>query len=125
MSRAVLDSSVLVSAFLTPQGAVVRLLRMPARQRYELCLSEAILAETGKALLGKPRLRRYAGYADETVHDYIGWLTTQAELVLDPPASRVVPRDPKDDFIIAATVAARADYLVSGDRDLLDLGAYE
>ena len=42
MPRAVLDSSVLVSAFLTPHGSVVRLLREPVRSRYELSPSEAI-----------------------------------------------------------------------------------
>ena len=65
MPRAVLDSSVLVSAFLTPHGSVVRLLRESMRSRYELCLSEAILAETAETLLTKSRLRRYATYADE------------------------------------------------------------
>jgi len=32
-----------------------------------------------------------------------------------------VPRDPNDDFILATYLAARADYLVSGDKDLLSL----
>jgi predicted nucleic acid-binding protein len=38
---------------------------------------------------------------------------------------RVVERDPKDDMIVATALAARAGYLVSGDRDLLDLDPYE
>jgi predicted nucleic acid-binding protein len=57
MPRAVLDSSILVSAFLTPHGSVVRLLRDPARSRYQLCLSEFILTETAETLLSKSRLR--------------------------------------------------------------------
>jgi hypothetical protein len=57
MPKVVLDSSVLVSAFLTPRGTVVRLLREPARSRYQLCLSEYILTETAETLLSKPRLR--------------------------------------------------------------------
>jgi putative PIN family toxin of toxin-antitoxin system len=116
MPRAVLDSSVLVSAFWTPHGSVVRLLREPARSRYELCLSDAILTETAETLLTKPRLRRYAAYADENVREYVRWLLTQAEMVPDPEPERVVLNDPKDDPIIAAAVAARADYLVTGDR---------
>jgi uncharacterized protein len=126
MPRAVLDSSVLVSAFLTPHGSVVRLLREPIRSRYELCLSEAILAETAETLLTKSRLRRYAEYADQDVHDYIRWLLTQAEMVPDAPAPRVVPTDPKDDPIVAAAVTAKADYLITGDRrDLLPLGEHQ
>ena len=126
MPRAVLDSSVLVSAFVTPHGSVVRLLRGPARGRYELCLSDAILTETAEVLLGKATLRRYASYTDETVRRYIRWLLTQAEMVPDTPAPRVVPNDPKDDPIVAAAVADKADYLVTGDRaHLLPIGEHQ
>ena len=126
MPRVVLDSSVLVSAFLTPHGSVVRLLRDPVRSRYELCLSDAILTETAETLLTKPRLRRYAAYADEDVHEFVRWLLTQAEMVPDLPAPRVVLNDPKDDPIVAAAVAAKAEYLVTGDRaHLLPLGEYQ
>jgi len=116
----------LVSAFLTPHGCVVRLLREPARSRYELCLSEAILTETAEVLLSKGKLRRYAAYADEDVRDYIRWLLTEAEIVSNLPDLRVVVNDPKDDPIIATAVAAKADYLITGDRaHLLPLGEYE
>ena len=112
MPRAVLDSSVLVSAFLTPHGSVVRLLRDPVRSRCELCLSDVILTETAETLLTKPRLRRYAAYADEDAHAFVRWLLTQAEMVPEPPAPRVVPNDPKDDPIVTTALAAKADYLV-------------
>ncbi len=103
----------------------MRLLRQPIRSRYELCLSAAILAETTETLLTKSRLRRYAEYADQDVHDYIRWLLTQAEMVPDPSAPRVVLTDPKDDPIVAAAVAAKADYLITGDRrDLLPIGEH-
>ena len=126
MPRAVLDSSVLVSAFVTPHGSVVQLLRDPALSRYQLCLSDAILTETTETLLAKSTLRRYAAYTDEDVHDFVRWLLTQAEMVPDIPAPRVVPNDPKDDPIVAAAVAAKADYLITADRaHLLPLGEYQ
>src|SRR5215213_1519234 len=98
MPRAVLDTSVLVSAFLTPNGSVVRLLREPARSQYQLCLSEYILTETAETLLSKTRLRNYA-YADMDVCDFIRWLMTHAEMTTGLPAIRAVPNDPKDDPI--------------------------
>ena len=126
MPRAILDSSVLVSAFLTPHSSVVRLLHDPARSRYQLCLSDAILTETAETLLGKSRLHRHAAYVDEDVHGFVRWLLTQAELVTDVPVLRVVLNDPKDDPIVAAAVAAKADYLVTGDRaHLLPIGEYQ
>jgi len=126
MPRAVLDSSVLVSAFLTPHGSVVRLLLEPVRNRYQLCLSEYILTETAETLLSKSRLRTYAAYADTDVRDFIRWLLTQAEMVTELPAVRVVLNDPDDDLIIATAVAAKAGYLVTCDRaHLLPLREYE
>jgi|SRR5579884_1305583 len=126
MPRAVLDSSVLVSAFLTPHGSVVRLLREPVLSRYRLCLSEFILTETAETLLTKPRLRAYATYADTDVRDFIRWLLTQAEVIGDLPTLRVVTGDPKDDPIIATAVATKAEYLVTGDRaHLLPIRHYQ
>jgi predicted nucleic acid-binding protein len=47
-------------------------------------------------------------------------------LVHDLPKVRAVPDDPKDDMVVATAVAARADYLVTGDRrHLLSLREYE
>ena len=35
-----------------------------------------------------------------------------------------MPTDPDDDHVIACAIAARADAIVSGDHDLLDLREY-
>jgi predicted nucleic acid-binding protein len=51
MPRVVLDSSVLVSAFIAPHGRIVQVLRLPLRERYKLVLSTAILSETAETLL--------------------------------------------------------------------------
>jgi predicted nucleic acid-binding protein len=40
------------------------------------------------------------------------------------PLTEPVSRDPDDDHVLACAIAARADLIVSGDRDLLDLGRY-
>ena len=68
MVRAVLDSSILVSAFIAPQKELMNLLRLPLRGHYELVLSEEILSETAQSLLTKDSIRSYATYADEDVH---------------------------------------------------------
>ena len=126
MPRTVLDSSVLVSAFVTPDGQVAKLLFSPVRGRYRLCLSGLILAETAGTLLQKPSLRRTYTYADRDVFDYVRWLITQSEMIDDVPEISAVPNDPKDNPIVATAVAAKADYLVSSDKaHLLPLGEYQ
>ena len=126
MVRAVLDSSILVSAFVAPQTELMGLLRLPLRSRYELVLSEEILGETAESLLTKDSIRRYATYSDEDVHAYLAWLLSVAKLVGELRELSAVPDDPKDDMVIATAVAAKADYLVTGDRKhLLPLKEYQ
>jgi putative PIN family toxin of toxin-antitoxin system len=48
-----------------------------------------------------------------------------AEFVDAPALLAPVCRDPDDDKVLAAAVAARADWVVSGDLDLLSLGAFQ
>ena len=71
MPRIVLDSSVLISAFIKPRGLVAGLLRDPVRSRYRLCLSNFIIEETTRKLLTKDRLRRSYVYPDSAVMDFI------------------------------------------------------
>ena len=127
MIRAVLDSSVLVSAFLTRSGTSHAVLDAARGAALVLCLSREILDETRRSLREEVHtIRRYYTYPDERIDQHIADLAALSDLVGDLPKLRVVPLDPKDDMIVATAVAAKADYLVTGDkRHLLPLGAYE
>ncbi len=128
MERAVVDSSVLVSAFLTPGRVPDQVLDAAERGAFTLCLSRELLEETVNVLLDKrEKLARFYAYTDEAVFRYAGGLLSIAELADDlPELHGAVPLDPKDDMIVATAVKAGAGYLVTGDRPhLLDLGAYE
>jgi uncharacterized protein len=125
MVRAVLDSSVLISAFLTPRGTCADVLRAVDRGAFTLQLSPAILAEVAGKLLGKPKLQARYGYHAEEVQAFCDDLAASAQLVTDLPQGRFVPDDPEDDPILATAMAAKAPYLVTGDRHLLRLDTYE
>jgi putative PIN family toxin of toxin-antitoxin system len=127
MARAVLDSSALVSAFLTPRGTCSQLLRAARRGAFVCCLSREILAETVGTLLEKrERLARTYGYDEQRVARYARDLLATSEQVGELPNIKAVPLDPKDNMIVATAVAAKAEYLVTGDRKhLLSLGEYQ
>ena len=125
MSRAVFDTTVLISAFLRPGGVSDELLDLASSAEFSLILSTPILDETANKLLTSKRIRARYGYPDEDARRYLEKLDGLCELVDElPPLSGVV-RDPNDDVVLATAVAANATYLVSRDKDLLDLGAYE
>jgi putative PIN family toxin of toxin-antitoxin system len=61
----------------------------------------------------------------KTVHDVLTDFLDVIELVEPDKVPRVVPTDPDDDQVIAAALAAKADCIVSGDSDLLDLVEFQ
>ncbi len=122
--KAVLDSSVLVSAFLKPSGTPATLLSHAQQGAFTLCLSDDILQETARAL-NRPRIQQGYGYATEEIERFLTFLIQTAEIVRDLPNVPAVSRDRNDDVIIAAALTAQAACLVTGDEDLLSLGKHE
>jgi predicted nucleic acid-binding protein len=59
------------------------------------------------------------------VHQHCRDLAAASRLITDLPQVRVVERDPNGDMVIACALQARADYIVTRDKDLLSLGSYE
>ena len=122
--RVVLDSTVLVSAFLTPGGAADAVLQGAIQERFTCCLAEEIIEETARRLFSSRLQQRYA-YVDGDVDTFAAVLRAVFLLFSDLPPLTGIVRDPNDDMIIACAVAASASYVVTRDLDLLSLGVYE
>jgi putative PIN family toxin of toxin-antitoxin system len=117
--RAVVDPSVFVSAFIgDPNAGSGRLVDAWRERRFVLVVSPLLLAEL-REVLSRPKFGRWA--SDGRGDDYIAGLAARSEHQPDPsqPSSPMV-RDPDDDYLVVLLHAARADVLVSLDRDLLD-----
>lgn len=118
-----LDSSVLISAFLTPHGAAGAVLDAAQAGLFVLCLSREIITETATVLLREEKLRARYGYDRDRVEEFCDGLLAAGRVVTDLPTGRMVPDDPKDDIIIATALVAEARFVVTGDRrHLLSLG---
>ena len=126
MPSAVLDSTVLISAFLAQRGVSNELLRHAREGAFHLFLSEEILDEAQGVLLDEERRhrQRYHYPNEEAIH-FIEGLRVFAHLVTDLPQVTVVIRDPNDDMVVATAERAQAAYIVTRDRDLLSLHYYE
>lgn len=120
--RVVADTNVIVSAMLwigTPHEILVA----SERARLTLWVSPALLRElTGVLNRPKfaPRLRELRVSASELTAGY----ARLARLVKPQRIMRVVTEDPADDEVLACALAARAQYIVTGDSDLLRLQSY-
>ncbi len=121
---AVVDASVLVSAFLFPGSVPGRVLRLAEQGAFTLHLSPLLLDETRYALLST-RLRGLYGHDEESVAAWCADIRESGS-VFEGHAPEIGPvcRDPNDDHVLATAIAVGADVIVTGDKDLLTLGAF-
>lgn len=117
--RIVADTNVLVSG-IGWRGPSARILDAVSDGLLQLVGSRELLGELGR-VLAYPKLARVIGDPDQTV------VLIEALAVLVAPAQRiaVVSDDETDNRVLEAAVAGAASYIVSGDRHLLELGAFE
>src|SRR5713101_3414644 len=113
---AVLDSSIVVSG-IGWRGEARNVLRLLARRGFVSVRTPYLTREWTETLTELSTERRWP---NPNWAGWLEWLITKSRLVDDPPLKRIV-RDPKDDPILAVAISQRADYLISYDRDLLDL----
>ena len=119
MTRAVLDPNVLVSAFISQRGGTPdRIVRAWREGAFELVVSRQLIAELTD-VLARPKFALQA--ADGRAESYVAALAGDAIHVDDPPDPPAGSVDRGDDYLIALARAARADVIVSGDRNLTQL----
>lgn len=120
--RLVLDTNTALSGLLWG-GTPGRLIDAAEGGRVELASSAALLAELQGVLSREKFVKRLAqrGLGVGDVFDgYAALVTIVAPAAIEP----VIARDPADDQVLAAALAARADLVVSGDAHLLDLKSF-
>ena len=112
----VFDSNIYIAAFAT--HGVCHLMLESCITEHGVFISDFILGEIKEKLIKKIKL------PPETVDEIISYLGEQA--IVTNPKNLVsdICRDPDDDNIISLGLAAKAEYIVTGDRDLLDIGQY-
>jgi len=116
MVRVVFDTVVFVRSLINPRGIWGRLI-FESSARYKLVLSQLLLQEILE-VVERPRLRqKYRTVAGRGVVQILDILA-RAE-VAEIGEIEAVSRDPKDNMVLATAKAARAEYLVSEDQDLL------
>ena len=123
MTRAVVDTNILIRALIKPQGAVGPVLTQLRDGDYTLLYAEPLLDEL-MAKLALPRIRDKYHLTDDDVETVLALILLRGEPVM--PQRRITAcRDPKDNIVLEVAVAGEADYIVTGDNDLLVLHPFE
>jgi uncharacterized protein len=116
--RVVLDTNVLVSALAYPESLPGRILSAWREGEVDLVLSRYILDEMISVLPRLPRIK----LTPAEIRDLADSFLFMAEIVEPSTEPDESLRDPADQMVLRTLRASQADYLITGDKDLLALG---
>ena len=123
MIRAVPDTCVLISAFINKKGPSRHIYEAWRGGKFELVTGLPLLEELDRALHYDRIMRKYA-LPEDDIYAYLLLLGAQAIVVPVLPDIGGVCADPEDDKFLACALVGQAQFVVSGDHDLLDVGAF-
>jgi len=113
MLKAVIDTNVFVGATITEKGKPAQILKAWRERKLEIIISPEILGEIGEAWTDKERYQ---------------FIKDLARICILTPGSlklkKIIKHAPDHKFLVAA-IEGKADYIVSGDYHLRDLGIYK
>jgi putative PIN family toxin of toxin-antitoxin system len=110
MTRAVLDTNVLVSALLTPFGNEAQVLDAVRKGRIAPCLSKEILAEYAD-VLARPKF----GFGLDEILGLTDMLRESGLMFMPTPVPGASP-DAGDDDFIACALFAKAEFIITGNK---------
>lgn len=120
--RAVIDTNVLLSGLLW-RGAPHELLNRARNGELTLISSPVLLAELAD-VISRTKFDAILARTNTSRSRTLDELHRLAEVIKPPPLSQPMCRDEDDDAVLAAAIAGQADFIISGDDDLLSLKLY-
>ncbi len=113
--KVVLDTNILISAFVFPGGPPEDVFRAALEDRIALVTSPPLLAEFGRVLSSK------FGWEAPIAEEAVALVASVGSVVRPKETIAEIIDDPDDDRVLEAALEGRAEVIVSGDRHLLRL----
>jgi putative PIN family toxin of toxin-antitoxin system len=121
--KAVIDTNILVSGLISPKGHPAKILDYWQKRRFILVTSDAIIKEVER-VLRYPKIAKRYHLSMERIREYVKGIAVFSEVCSPSKKISVVKDDPEDNRLLEAAVASDADFIVSGDEHLLEIGEY-
>ena len=118
VSRIIIDTNLWISFLLTKDFS--KLDEILFSRNGILVFSQELLDEFLE-VARRPKFRRFFSIADieeilETISEYADFVKVQTQIE--------VCRDPKDNFLLSLSIDGSADFLLTGDKDLLEISKF-
>ena len=122
--KIVVDANLFASSLMKPKSNPGKILGLVKQNKVELILSPAIIREIKRILL-YPKIQKYQQKSVQEIDAYFEDILMFAWIVEGEEIVDVIKDDPADNKYLACAYEGEADYIVSGDHHLLDLGTYQ
>jgi len=119
----VLDTNVIISALLSAGGPPAQIIDLWEAGVFDVAISTPLFDELKRAL-DYPQVKKYQKMTPDEINTLLGRWSTISIYVEPEVALEVVEDDPDDNRVLECAIAAKANYIISGDKHLLDLGEY-
>jgi uncharacterized protein len=114
----VLDSNLWISAFVF-RGRPLELVEMGLDRLVDIAVSQSIMDETLRVMKDK-------FHAKPIVLESASFIMTTSARMVEPVIQvKAVRGDPDDDHVVSCAIAAGAEAIITGDKDLLRMGSYQ
>ncbi len=112
--KVIFDTNVWISFLIGKRLAIIK--QYISDGNITIITTEQLIKEI-KMVTNREKLKKY--FPEESVEELVELLETIAKKVEIKP-THFMNRDPKDNFLLDLIDFSKADYLVTGDRDLLE-----
>jgi len=121
MFRVVFDTNIYIQIVVNKYGPAGRCFDLVLNEDIRLYVSKNIINEL-KSVIKRPAFESLLpDLTDRDIEAFVAGLEEVAEVLKVPKGSIEIVRDPNDDMLIEAAVYCDADFIITWDRDLLDL----
>lgn len=124
MIKACLDTNVFVSGTISSSGAPFEILEALRNREFTLLTSNEIIAEISK-VLNYPKIKNAFSLTDEEIEKSLLLLGKYSQITPGELKLEVITEDPSDNIFLACAVEGKADFIISGDNHLLQVGTYQ
>ncbi len=121
--RVILDTSVIVSGLISPHSPPAKVVELWQQGTIQLLYSAEIFAEL-QDVLHRQWLQQRLAHRPNRISDFLTSVVILGEIVSGAFDVSGQVRDPNDEMFLTCAVLGSADYLISGDKDLLTLGSF-
>ena len=119
-----MDANVFVSAVLKPQSDLARIFDLVKAGKVKLIISSDILSEIRGVLL-YPKLRKRHRRTPKKIDDFLKKTVRVSIITSGKMKVEAIKDDPEDNKYLAAAAEGKADFIISGDHHLIELGIFQ